>query len=55
MKFRTGSHNPRNIYLDSGNRDTDIHMGVMFTPEMATLVVNAVNKYYENLDDDENE
>lgn len=52
MKFRNGSHNARNIYLDSGNRDTDIHMGVMFTPEMAKTVVVALNEHFESQHDE---
>lgn len=43
MKFRTGSHNPRNVYLEGSNRDTDIHVGVFFDHEMAKYVVGNLN------------
>ncbi len=27
--YRVGSHNPRNIYVDSGNRPTDKHVAAL--------------------------
>lgn len=42
-QYRTGSHNPRNIYRAGVDRDTDEHIGVRFTPEMARHVVYALN------------
>lgn len=47
--YRTGSHNPRNIYRAGIDRDTDEHVGVMFTPEMAKLTTAALNSLRENL------
>lgn len=44
-QYRTGSHNPRNIYRSGADRDTDEHIGVMFTPEVARLVVWALNTH----------
>jgi hypothetical protein len=42
-KFRTGNHNPRNVYLEGLSRDTDTHIGVFFDPEMAKYVVEVLN------------
>lgn len=41
--YRVGSHNPRNIYLVGLDRDTDEHVGVLFTPQHARYVVAILN------------
>lgn len=43
--YRVGAHNPRNIYRSGVDRDTDEHIGVMFAPETARLMVLAANDY----------
>jgi hypothetical protein len=45
MSYRNGNHNERNIYQAGVSRDTDEHIGVMFTPEKARYVVLALNAY----------
>lgn len=43
--FRTGNHNPRNIYRRGINRDTDEHVAVAFAPEFARFIVRSLNSY----------
>lgn len=43
--YRSGEHNARNIYRAGADRDTDEHIGLMLTPEMARLTVLALNAY----------
>jgi hypothetical protein len=45
VSYRNGSHNERNLYRAGVSRDTDEHIGVMFTPEVARYTVLALNAY----------
>jgi uncharacterized protein YuzE len=45
--YLTGRRNARNIYQRGVDHDSNIHIGVMFEPEMAQLVVAALNEYHE--------
>lgn len=46
-QYRVGNHNPRNIYRVGLNRDTEEHVAVAFSPEIAKLIVDALNKLLE--------
>lgn len=46
--YLTGRRNARNLYQRGVDHDSNIHIGVMFEPEMAKLVVIALNEYHEN-------
>lgn len=43
-RYRTGNHNPRNVYRAGLDRDTDEQVLVTFTPEMGKLVTEALNR-----------
>jgi hypothetical protein len=48
--FRLGNHNSRNIYRAGLDRDTDVHVAVAFDPEIATLIVRALNAAFSEGD-----
>lgn len=46
MKLRTGRHNGRTLYLQTGeqpDRDEDLQIGTVDTEELGALVVESVN------------
>ncbi|GAA3878619.1 hypothetical protein GCM10022243_49170 [Saccharothrix violaceirubra] len=43
-RYRTGSHNPRNVYTDTGDRDTDEHVAVALDPAFGPVIAAALNR-----------
>lgn len=51
QRYRVGRHLGRTIYLQHGddpNRDHDELIGIMDTPELGQLVVDALNTYVDD-------